>query len=459
MENKERIVIYRNGKTINGYIDGTNYSRRYESKDDAKKEWEILKAYYKNDEKEKIIQFFDKKRMIDVIPEIVKAYNSKNYYVDGINIPLPEKLISRILEFHEEGFDINPLINFWKLLVTNPNKHVIENLFSFADRFNFPITKYGYFIAYKSVAWVGEKHKEYALKVSSDYIYRKASNLPVDVNFIKYENENTIQYLSLSNDELNEHLQIFYDEWFIEKGEEVIKNWINNLSDGYVKLAAYTKVNDTNKDTLLNFAEKEGLTKKDIYETIFLPEIEFENKGKLEDLFKNLPKIFESEKMFTDWHTRSMNIKLGQVVEMPMDKCNTNPSNTCSSGLHVGAPGYVKSFYGGNNRYIIATLVNPADVAAIPEDYSFEKMRTSRYFPYAVCEFDEQDNLKEVETKYFEEDYRQYEINALEEKLKKYELTAEDMDNEKRERKEFTIKDIQEIIKNRIEYLKHSVNS
>ena len=122
--------------------------------------------------------------------------------------------------------------------------------------------------------------------------------------------------------------------------------------------------------------------------------------------------------MFTDWHTKKMDIRLGVPVKMDMSKCDTDRHRTCSTGLHVGAPGYVSGFgQGGNKKYILACLVNPADVAAVPVDYSFEKMRTAQYYPYAICEQDYEGNLREGDTKYFESDYIGYEMQQVEEKL------------------------------------------
>ena len=54
---------------------------------------------------------------------------------------------------------------------------------------------------------------------------------------------------------------------------------------------------------------------------------------------------------FTDWHGGSTQIRLGSPVSMPRSSCDSNPNNTCSSGLHVGAPGYVKGFGGSGGSW------------------------------------------------------------------------------------------------------------
>ena len=89
--------------------------------------------------------------------------SSYNYYLGNIAQPLPHKLVSKIIEYNKANLPTEPLVNFWKLLMLNPDEHVRDSLFNFADKFSFPITDKGYFIAYKSVAWIGEDDEEYAI--------------------------------------------------------------------------------------------------------------------------------------------------------------------------------------------------------------------------------------------------------------------------------------------------------
>lgn len=77
-----------------------------------------------------------------------------------------------------------------------------------------------------------------------------------------------------------------------------------------------------------------------------------------------------------DSRTRTIDNSIGQVVKMDRAKVDDNPKQTCSHGLHVGAPEYVRDFYGG---IIIKCTVNPADVVAVPTDYNNTKMRVCEY--------------------------------------------------------------------------------
>lgn len=78
-----------------------------------------------------------------------------------------------------------------------------------------------------------------------------------------------------------------------------------------------------------------------------------------------------------DCHTGLVDNSIGMEVSMKWEDVDDNPDQTCSHGLHVGAPDYVRQFY--NNNIIIKCLVNPKDVVSIPTDYNNTKMRVCRY--------------------------------------------------------------------------------
>lgn len=77
-----------------------------------------------------------------------------------------------------------------------------------------------------------------------------------------------------------------------------------------------------------------------------------------------------------DCHTSSIDNSVGQVVSMPRDKVDDDPTRTCSAGLHVAGLGYLRHFHG---ERLLGVKVNPADVVAVPTDYQNTKMRVCRY--------------------------------------------------------------------------------
>ena len=79
-----------------------------------------------------------------------------------------------------------------------------------------------------------------------------------------------------------------------------------------------------------------------------------------------------------DCHSGTFSNNPGDVVEMPRNKVNEDPSQTCSAGLHVCGWSYIPHF-GGFGQPVIAASVNPADVVAVPHDYNDAKMRVCKY--------------------------------------------------------------------------------
>ena len=101
----------------------------------------------------------------------------------------------------------------------------------------------------------------------------------------------------------------------------------------------------------------------------------------------------EETPIYTDAHSHSTTIKLGQPVKLDRDKCDANQEHSCSAGLHVGAKGWLKANYYGDVGLMV--LVNPANVVAVPTIDEYGKMRVCEYFPVAIVDFDENGNVVE----------------------------------------------------------------
>ena len=108
-----------------------------------------------------------------------------------------------------------------------------------------------------------------------------------------------------------------------------------------------------------------------------------------------------------------MVIKVGQPITMPREDCDSNPNQTCSSGLHVGSMEYVHDF-GYDDGVILEVLVSPRNVVAVPSDYNNTKMRCCEYFPIAISN-------GENENVYLESDYSEFNAQSMKNDLKAYE--------------------------------------
>jgi len=85
-----------------------------------------------------------------------------------------------------------------------------------------------------------------------------------------------------------------------------------------------------------------------------------------------------------DAHTRTFDNSIGMVVEIPRKDVDPDRKKTCSYGLHVGAPKYVRDFY--SDKIIVTCIVNPKDVVTVPLDYNNTKMRVCRYQVIGISE-------------------------------------------------------------------------
>lgn len=92
------------------------------------------------------------------------------------------------------------------------------------------------------------------------------------------------------------------------------------------------------------------------------------------------------EGVFTDHHSHTFRIKIGEMVTMPRSQCDDNQEVTCSRGLHLGARTWLKHNYYGSVG--LTCLCNPADVCAVPHLDYYGKLRTSAYLPIDFCKFD-----------------------------------------------------------------------
>jgi hypothetical protein len=106
--------------------------------------------------------------------------------------------------------------------------------------------------------------------------------------------------------------------------------------------------------------------------------------------YRNVDKTKE-ENVFTDHHSHTFKIRIGEMVTMDRDKCDTVQENTCSTGLHIGGRGWLKKNYYGDTG--LACLINPADVVAVPPYDNYGKLRTCAYLPMDIIHYDETSNV------------------------------------------------------------------
>lgn len=155
----------------------------------------------------------------------------------------------------------------------------------------------------------------------------------------------------------------------------------------------YTRIKFTNKKSPKNY----GLFKKedDSFVTYKLDSSSVEGTllGVLSDLYTELANV-EVSTIYTDCHTRTFNIKLGEIVSMPRNQCDSDQNATCSRGLHVAGKSWLQKNYFGDVG--LRVLVNPADVVAVPPQDSYGKMRVCAYYPVNAIQYGEDGQIADT---------------------------------------------------------------
>lgn len=418
----KRIFAVRNDENLSVYIDGKQFTREIEDAEEMKEVLALTKKAKEGNENalSDLLAVLDPMYKIESISSngVFKIIRNRqgDVFLEGTNVSMPKLLVDAIVKCVEDDMSFEHLINFWTLCLQNPDPRAREDLFKFLSTYNFPITDYGYFIGYKVVYFKGEKNR---------YLLENLSRILINKKIARKDFSKLLIYHSQKG-------QYVFD-FETDSKKKALEMLTSYFTDYYRTLATNHYYGSLDEE------EKENYNIEDVPEELFeeyqekaeelIASFEFYCKG--EEIQEKISELLENDEAdaFTDCHTRTMDIRIGKPVAMPREECDASPERTCSAGLHIGAPGYLRGFGVGGTRAIVACLVNPADVVAVPYDYEYMKMRTAKYYPYAVCEMTNDGGVVEIETKYFEEDYRDFEIEDLKKTLEAYEADYKGLEN------------------------------
>jgi hypothetical protein len=355
------------GNMVNVSLDGKLHKKNCGSSAEADGLFKlVLKA--KDDPSEENIRaikcYLNEKTRIAMLAGLENDPDTGEVYLAGFNTAIPDKLVEVIKDYYENGYPMDAILNFWKLLMINPDIRVRKSLFDFISTHDFVLTDKGYMVVYKAV-------------------YRKD-----DDRVSPFAEFVSNQYLHVKKD------------WQCSPNKYVV---YKDLEGGGLAI------------TKTKTAEGWGWNSGNIDdEQILGDNLNIEVYGKLGDVYNNIFDNEESteEAVYTDMYTRSMRIVLGKPTQMDRKECDSDPAIDCSYGLHCGATAYVERFANQGKSVILACYVNPANVVAVP-DYDHSKMRVSEYFPFALATY-EDGKIDIVEQSYFESDYQEYELEELE---------------------------------------------
>jgi hypothetical protein len=399
MKKKVNINVVKMGSMINLSVDGKLQKKNCKNADEANLLFKAILKAKENPTDENIKGFLslmsDKVR-VAMLAGLENDPLTGEVFLAGFNTPIPEVLVDIIKEYHENKYPMDALINFWKLLMINPDKRIRETLFNFIKLHDFSLTDAGYMVVYKAVFFKdkqGQGDKTFETFISNQVLHVKKDWKCSPNKYAVYKN--------------NEN-----GEYGISK-VEVVSNWDEKAK---------------NVEVLGNLGE--------LFTAIFVNDEPVNTPSQTKSL------------VYTDMHSRKMTIVLGQPVIMERKDCDSDPSVDCSYGLHCGATEYVESFGSGADA-ILVCYVNPAHVVAVPNKDG-KKMRVSEYFPYAVATYTG-GKIDIVQTAYFESDYQEYEASSLEAMIAKVQAEELPIQTAKKAKAETrSMSELQKILETRL---------
>ena len=351
------------GSVINLSINGKLQKKNCKTPEEANTLFSaILKAKENptEDNLKKIKCLLSEKLRVAMLAGLESDPETNEVFLAGFNTPIPQTLVDVIEDYAKNKYPLDAVINFWKLLMINPDKRIREKLFDFIKVHDFSLTDAGYMIVYKAVERKENTEKNrFAEYISNQVLHVKKNWKCSPRKYVVYKGNNSGEY-GIAKVETVEH----WDE------------------------------NDKDIEIMGNLGE--------LFDSIF-------NSGETD---KDEAPVYLSKSN----QAPKMEIRLGVPVMMPRSECNGDPMVECSVGLHCGATQYIRTFASTTDA-ILVCLVNPAHVIAVPvADHS--KMRTSQYYPLAIASCVD-GNIDIIDQQYYEENYIEYEISELEEMLSK----------------------------------------
>jgi ribosomal protein L7/L12 len=216
-----------------------------------------------------------------------------------------------------------------------------------------------------------------------------------EINIQKKENEEQfkkIAALIISGDEkalkttfmdIKKRLEKFSsDTVSVENGRVILKGTTQALPDAITKKLLEMEADGSDFLPLVRFWKKLSQnpskgSREQLYGFMIANKIPLTEQGDIVVAKGVMQKHGSMPGHLVDCYTKTVDNTVGMVVEMPRDKVNENPNQTCSHGLHVGAQEYVRNYY--SQDIIVECVVNPIDVVSVPTDYSNTKMRVCKY--------------------------------------------------------------------------------
>jgi hypothetical protein len=293
--------------------------------------------------------------MVDEFLRIIglHSYNSMDNVTD--------REIDEVNELIQQDEEYQSLKRFFMWCCLNPRAEVANDLYEFLQNNSFRITKQGFFVALRNVVTL-HGGTEFVQFVSNAYNKVKAVWKKSPDNYHVFLNDNQYSFV---------HVDDMYED---------VEEWDEEAEEYYT-------------DSIAKFGLGEDL-------------------GSLTELYLDLPNRVENR--FTDAHTRTFDIRVGKVTNMPPEECNWNRADCAHAGLHFTAD---QINYVGCGDTSVLILINPMKVVGIGN----YKGRCYEYLPIMTVPREESTTILhdlDFDTLELDEDYAIRELQNLAVKAK-----------------------------------------
>tara|TARA_R110000868_G_scaffold823_3_gene6184 strand:- start:7008 stop:8450 length:1443 start_codon:yes stop_codon:yes gene_type:complete len=302
-------------------------------------------------------------------------------YFKGLSRSLPQLLVEQLIEVVSNAQENNvalencdeyvSLKRFFMWCCLNPRAEVAHELYRFLKENSFRITKQGFFVALRNVVTL-HGSPELVHFISNSYNKVKAV-------WKKSPDDYTV-FLE------NGVYKIVHESNLCETKTELIEEEWDDFEECYVECEPY----ETSYETPINHGK---------------------NIGKLTDLYLDLPNRHENR--FTDDWTKTFDIRIGKVVNMPKEDCSWSTQDCAAAGLHFTSD---QIHYVGCGDQSVLVLINPMKVVGIGK----HKGRCYEYLPIMTVSREEATKIlhdSQFDTLQLDENYAIRELESLEQKV------------------------------------------
>jgi len=364
----------------------------------------------KIEEQKKIARLLALREGLSVLRESGEfTVDGDSVYFKGISRSLPqllvEELIDEVSRAKELGIPLNDsdgylsLKRFFMWCALNPRAEVAHELYRFLKENSFRITKQGFFVALRNVVTL-HGSPELVHFISNTYNKVKAvwKKSPDDYTVFLQNGE----YKLVHNDSL------FREE------TRTSTSCQECLGEGgyYDNGDYYEDEDEWNEGDWIDCDNCDGTGEVEEYEFTTNVMVDHgEEIGKLTALYLDLPNRHENR--FTDDWTKSFDIRVGKVVNMPKEDCNWSTQDCAAAGLHFTSD---EIHYVGCGDQSVLVLINPMKVVGI----GTHKGRCYEYLPIMTVPRDEATTIlhdNQFDTLQLDEEYAIRELEDLEAKV------------------------------------------